>query len=99
MELTLGDMFKVEQDVEGRTKEEGEWPPAAGWTSMGCWSILCFLLITGLIKSEARGPFCKDDHNQFCSRAEKAEFLNWQLLKAHLSYLKQPVKQGGATAK
>lgn len=63
MELTLGGRFKVEQDVEDRSKDEGEWPPAAGWTSLGCWSTLCFLLIPGLIKSEARSRFCKDDQN------------------------------------
>ena len=74
MELTLGGRFKVEQDVEDRSKDEGQWPPAAGWASLGCWSTLCFLLMPGLIKSEARSRFCKMIRISFAPILKKPHF-------------------------
>lgn len=52
MEPRLGDTKEVEWDVKASTQEE-EWSQAAAWMELGYCSILCFLLLTGLVKPEA----------------------------------------------
>lgn len=70
------------------------------------WDILCFLVIRGLLKLEFKTHFCNNKKKiikicriKVCSCSEKGAFLNRQLLKTLLSYLKIAVKQGSIAAK